>query len=235
VSSPAAEVSVPEHRARSLTRSDARRRLATLRIFQRALGQCWGARACLWLSRLVGVSFVLAALYVSGLAPATSDAILRMALIALSACAELAAFSAAGRAPDRILEAGRGLLETRALSLQLPNGARPLAVALWILRHVGFAALIVAMACVGLASEPRQAAHALALAAGAASYVVLLAGGLALLAQLCHVLGRTRGQALFLGLVLLPPLLSPAWPELPTVAAGYQRLLDRCLDVEVKS
>ena len=178
---------------------------------------------------------MLAALYVSGLAPAASDAILRMALIALSACAELAAFSAAGPAPDRILDAGRGLLETRAVPLEQLRSARPLAVALWIVRHVGFAALIVAIACLGLASEPRQAARALALAAGAAGYVVLLAGGLALLAQLCHVLGRARGQALFLGLVLLPPLLTPAWPELPTVEAGYQLLLDRCLDVEVKS
>lgn len=190
---------------------------------------------CLWLSRLVGVSFVLAALYVSSLAPSASDAILRMALIALSACAELAAFSAAGPAPDRFLDAGRGLLETRAIAVEQLRSTRPLAVALWILRHVGFSALIVAIACLGLASEPRHAAHAVALAAGAASYVVLLAGGLALLAHFCHVLGRARGQALFLGLVLLPPLLSPAWPELPTVEAGYQRLLDRCLDVEVKS
>ena len=108
-------------------------------------------------------------------------------------------------------------------------------MALWILRHVGFSALIVAIACLGLASEPRHAAHAVAVAAGAASYVVLLAGGLALLAHVCHVLGRARGQALFLGLVLLPPLLTPAWPELPTLEGGYQRLLDRCLDVEVKS
>ena len=218
-----------------MARTDWRRELATLRIVQRALGQCWGARACLWLSRLVGVSFVLAALYVSGLAPAASDAILRLALLALSACAELAAFSAAGPAPDRFLEAGRGLLETRAVPLEQLQRARPLAVALWIVRHVGFSALIVAIACLGLASEPRHAAHAFALAAGAAGYVLLLAGGLALLAQLCHVLGRTRGQALFIGLVLLPPLLSPAWPELPTLEGGYQRLLDRCLDVQVKS
>jgi hypothetical protein len=218
-----------------LARSDWRRRLATLRVVQRALGQCWGARACLWLSRLVGVSFVLAALYVSGLAPTASDAILRMGLIALSACAELAALSAAGAAPDRFLDAGRGLLETRAIPLEQLRSARPLAVALWIVRHIGFSALIIAIACLGLASEPRHAAHAFALAAGAASYVLLLAAGLALLSHFCHVLGRARGQALFLGLVLLPPLLSPAWPELPTVAAGYQRLLDRCLDVEVKS
>jgi hypothetical protein len=218
-----------------LARSDWRRQLATLRIVQRALGQCWGARACLWLSRLVAVSFVLAALYVSRLAPTATSAILRMALLALSACAELAAFSAAGPAPDRFLDAGRGLLAARAVPVEQLRGARPLAVALWIMRHVGFAALLIAIACLGLVSEPRGAAHALALAAGALGYVVLLAGGLALLAQLCHVLGRARGQLLFLGLVFLPPLLSPAWPELPTVEAGYQRLLDRCLDVEVRS
>jgi hypothetical protein len=178
---------------------------------------------------------VLAALYVGKLAPSASDAILRMALLALSVCAELAAFSAAGPAPDRILDAGRGLLESRAVPLQQLYRARPFAVGLWIVRHVGFSALVVALAGVGLASEPRPAAHAFALAAGAVSYVLLLAGGLALLAQLCHVLGRARGQALFLGLVLLPPLLSPAWPELPTLEGGYQRLLDRCLDVRVKS
>jgi hypothetical protein len=183
----------------------------------------------------VGVSFVLATLYVSGLAPAASGSILRLALLALSACAELAAFSAAGPAPDRFLDAGRGLLEVRAVPLERLRSARPLAVALWIVRHVGFAALLIAIACVGLASEPRGAVHALGLAAGAIGYVLLLAGGLALLAELCHVLGRARGQLLFLGLILLPPLLSPAWPGLPTVEAGYQRLLDRCLDVEVTS
>jgi hypothetical protein len=83
-----------------------------------------------------------------------------------------------------------------------------------------------------LTPEPRGLGHGFALGAGALLYVVLLGAGLALLAELCHALGRTRGQALFWGLILLPPLLSPAWPELPSVSSGYSRLLDRCLGLE---
>jgi len=209
-----------------------RRRLATLRISQRALGQCFGARVGLWLARGAGISFMLLALYTSAFAPRALDAVLRLALLFLSACAGLGAVSAAGPGPERILESGRGLLEMRAISLAQLQAGRPLAVALWIVRQIGFVVLMVAIAGVALTPEPRGLWHGLALAAGALSYVVLLAAGLALLAELCHALGRSRGQALFWGLILLPQLLSPAWPELPSVSSGYVRLLDRCLGLE---
>jgi len=237
VSAPAAESPAPVPRARAWTvgQVEWRRRLATLRVFQRALSQCFGARACVWLARGAGISFVLAALYTAGIAPDALDAVLRLALLTLSGCAGLAAFSAAGPAPERILESGRGLLESRALSLAALQAGRPWAVALWILRYIGFVALVVVIACLALAREPQGVAYVLGLAGGAAAYVVLLAGGLALLAQLCHVLGRGRGQTLFLGLVFLPQLLAPAWPELPTIPACYGSVLDRCLGLRVRS
>lgn len=157
---------------------------------------------------------------------------LRLALVALSACAGLCALSAAGPGPERILESGRGLLEARAVSLAQLQAVRPLGVALWIARQIGLVVLVVAVACLALTPEPHALVHGLALAAGAMGYIVLLAGGLALLAELCHTLGRTRGQALFWGLIFVPQLLSPAWPELPSVSSSYARLLDRCLGLE---
>jgi hypothetical protein len=209
--------------------SEGRRRLATLAVLQRALGQCLGARLCVWFARSAGIGFVLAALYVGGMAPGALDAVLRMALLTLSFCAGLGALSAAGPAPERILEAGRGLLEQRALPLARLRAQRPLAVALWLLRQIGGVLLFVLLACLALAREPHRVAQLLGLAWGSAFYVLLLAGGLALLAQLCNVLGRSRGQLLFIGVVLVPQLLAPAWPELPTVATRYVQLLDRCL------
>jgi hypothetical protein len=178
------------------------------------------------------VGFVLVALYTSAFAAEALDAVLRLTLLALSACAGLGALSAAGPGPERILESGRGLLETRAVSLAQVQADRLLGVLLWIVRQIGSVVLVVAVACVALTPEPRSLWHGLALGAGALCYVVLLAGGLALLAELCHTLGRSRGQALFWGLILLPQLLSPAWPEFPSVSSGYERLMDRCLGWE---
>jgi len=186
----------------------------------------------LWFARGAGITFVLAALYTSSFASGALDAVLRMALVALSVCAGLCALSAAGPGPERILASGRGLLESHGVPLARLQGVRPLAVALWIVRQIGFAVIVVALACVALSPEPHALGRGLALAAGAVTYIVLLGGGLALLAELCHTLGRTRGQALFLGLILLPQLLSPAWPDLPSVSSSYARLLDRCLGLE---
>ena len=222
----------PRAPARSTGRLARRRRLATLRIFQRALGQCFGARVGLWLARSAGVAFVLVALYTSAFAAEALDAVLRLTLLALSLCAGLGALSAAGPGPERILESGRGLLETRAVSLAQVQADRLQGVALWIVRQIGSVVLVVALACVALTPEPRSLWHGLTLAAGALGYVMLLAAGLALLAELCHTLGRSRGQTLFWGLILLPQLLSPAWPELPSVSSGYVRLMDRCLGWE---
>jgi hypothetical protein len=185
-----------------------------------------------WLARGAGFVFVLLALYTSAVTSRATDAVLRLALVVLSACAGLGALSAAGPGPERILESGRGLLETRAVSLAQLQAGRPLGVALWMVRQIGLVVLVVAVACVGLAPQPHDLWHGLVLGAGALTYVVLLAGGLALLAELCHTLGRSRGQALFWGLIFLPQLLSPAWPEVPSVSSGYARLMDRCLGLE---
>jgi hypothetical protein len=232
VSTAELESPAPRASARSTGQLEWRRRLATLRIFQRAFGQCFAARLGLWLARGAGITFVLAALYTSSFASGALDAVLRLALLALSACAGLCALSAAGPGPERILESGRGLLESRAVSLAQLQAGRALGVALWLARQIGFVVLAVAVACVALTPEPHELVRGLALTAGALCYVLLLAGGLALLAELCHTLGRTRGQALFWGLIFLPQLLSPAWPELPSVSSSYVRLLDRCLGLE---
>ena len=213
-------------------RAEWRRWLATLMIAQHALGRCLAARIGLWLARSVAVGFVVAGLYVAGLAPDAVDAVLRMALVALSWCAGLAALSAAGPAVDRALEGGRGLLETRGVELGTVRRQRLLAVAVWLLRRIGLPALLVAAACVALERAPGGVGAALSLVLGTACYVLLLAAGLAVLAELCRVIGRSRGQLLFLALAFLPQLFAPAWPELPTVISGYDRLLDRCLRLE---
>ena len=208
------------------------RRLAILRISQRALGQCFGAKSGVWLTRAAGLSFVIAAVYMAQPLPGALDALLRLLLVIASWCIGLGALSAAGPGPDRILEAGRGLFESRGVSLERLGRERPLAVGLWIVRQAGTTTLLVLVAALALTREPAIAAHLLGLVWGATAYLLLLGGGLGLLAQLCHRLGRSRGQLLFLGVILLPQLLSPAWPELPTLASGYGRLLDDCLGLE---
>jgi hypothetical protein len=110
---------------------------------------------------------------------------------------------------------------------------RALAVALWLLQRIGSIALLVVAACLAFTRAANGVGEVLRLAAGALGYVVLLAAGLALLAELCRLIGRQRGQVLFLALALLPQLFAPALPELPTVISGYDDLLDRCLRLEV--
>lgn len=208
------------------------RQLAILRISQHALGQCFGARSGVWLTRSAGLGFVIAAAYAARPVPGALDALLRLLLVIASWCIGLGALSAAGPGPDRILESGRGLFEARGVSLQLLQRGRALAVALWIARQVGIVTLLVVAAALALTHEPAIAARLLGLSWGVAAYLLLLGGGLGLLAQLCYRLGHSRGQLLFLGLIVLPQLLSPAWPALPTLASGYGRLLDGCLGLE---
>jgi len=160
--------------------------------------------------------------------PGTLDAIVRLALVTLSWCAGLAALSAAGRSHDQVLEAGRGLLQSRGISLDRVRAERPLAVAVWILRHVGVLALLLVALSMSLTPEPWRVARLLGLAIGTGVYLVALGVGLGALAHLCHVLGRARGQALLLGLVFIPELISPAWPEVPTVVSSYGQLLELC-------
>jgi hypothetical protein len=208
------------------------RQLAILRISQRALGQCLGARSGLWLTRSAGLGFVIAAAYAARPVPGALDALLRLLLVIASWCIGLGALSAAGPGPDQILEGGRGLFESRGVSLERLQRGRALAVALWITRQAGMVTLLVLLAALALTREPAIAARLLGLSWGVAAYLLLLGGGLGLLAQLCHRLGQSRGQLLFLGVIVLPQLLSPAWPALPTLTSGYAQLLDRCLGLE---
>jgi hypothetical protein len=209
----------------------ARRWRALTRIGERALDGCLGARACVWFSRLSGLGFALSALLAARSLPGTLDAILRLALLNLSWCAGLAALSAAGPGPGRLLLAGRGLWQNRGVALERAQAAQPLASATWIMRQVGSMALLVSAVCVGASAEPWRTARLLGAMLGALGYVAVLALGLAALARLCQLLGRGRGQSLLLGLIFLPELIAPAWPELPTVISSYARLLDACLSI----
>lgn len=206
-----------------------RQRLATLRLGQRMFGQGLGARACAWLARTACAGFAVALLLAARPLPLSVDALLRWALISFSGCAGLAALSAAGSGPDRSLEAGRGLIENRGIALGRFESERPLVVGVWIVRQLG--ALLGILVGVGLIAVhgPRGAAHWLGLGLGGLVYLVGLGAGLALLAQLSHLLGRARGQALLLALVCIPQLLAPAWPRLPTVPSSYGALLNLCL------
>jgi hypothetical protein len=157
------------------------------------------------------------------------DALLRWALIGFSGCAGLAALSAAGSGPDRLLDAGRGLLENRGIALERFENERPLVVGVWIVRQLGMLLGVLVAAGSIAVHDPRGVAHWLRLGLGGLAYLVALGSGLALLAQLSHRLGRARGQALLLALVCVPQLLAPAWPGLPTVASSYAELLNLCL------
>ena len=59
--------------------------------------------------------------------------------------------------------------------------------------------------------------------------LVTAGGGLGLVAFLCERLGSGRGQSLLISAVLLPEMIAPAWPELPTLATTYGHWLDLCL------
>jgi hypothetical protein len=209
----------------------ARRWRAQLRVGEQALGECLGARACVWFSRTTALGFAGAALFAAQPLPGTLDVILRMALLTLSWCAGLAALSAAGPAPELMLHAGRGLWLNRGMSWASLRAEQPFASALWILRHIGAATLLVGAVCVGASSELGLAAQLFGVTLGALGYVVALAVGLAVLAHLCHLLGQTRGRALLLAVVFIPELIAPVWPSLPTLISNYSHLLDACLSV----
>ncbi len=210
---------------------DARRRLARLRVAQQALEQCLGARSAVWLARAAALGFAIAAFYAARPLPETHGALVHLALVTFSWCAGLAALSAAGPAPARLLEAGRGLLLNRGVPLSAVRAEQPLALSLWVLRRIGVLALLIISLALVATPEPLHAAHLLGLGLGALIYLGALGLGLGLLAQLCHVVGAAHGQALLLGVVLIPELLSPAWPGLPTLASSYAGVLDACLQI----
>jgi hypothetical protein len=208
---------------------EAQRWLASVRLAERALAQCLGARASVWLSRSVALSFALTLVWFVRDMADLLDSILRVALITLSWCAGLAALSAAGPAPERSLLSAQGLYKSRGLSLEAARRSRPLATAAWIARQTGTLALLLVVLSAGLAPARSDALHFLSLTFGVAVYVLALGFGLALLAHACASLSRERGQALFIALIWLPETLSVAYPELTGVVSTYGHLLQRCL------
>lgn len=199
-----------------------------MQVGQRNLDDCLGARSGAWLARAVGLGFVVAAVFTARPLPGALDALLRVGLVVLSWCAGLAALSAAGPMSLRALEAGGGLLRQRGVPLARVRREQALALALWIFRHIGSVGLLLVVVCLAVTSEAWRAAHFLRLGAGTALYFVALGLGLGVLAQVSSALGGARGRALLTGLVFIPELVSPAWPELHTVPSTYARLLDVC-------
>jgi hypothetical protein len=209
--------------------SAAYRWLGTIALSDRALSQCLGARAALWLSRSVALSFAITLYWFVRTAPDMLDVVLRLGIIALSWCAGLAALSAAGSAPEAALTAARGVLANRGLSLEVARRQRPLAAALWIGKHTGLLCLLLVVLAFGLTPEPARALHFVRVGAGVAFYVIALGLGLGLLAHVCGTLSRQRGQTLLILLIWLPEALSAAYPELPGFVSTYGHLLTRCL------
>ena len=211
------------------------RRLGRLRLGQRWLGRCFGARVGAWLARANGLGFSLMALYLARPLPEARGAILRLALVNLSWCAGLAALSLAGTGSEKGLREGRGLLENRGVSPERTRAERPAVLTLWTVQTLGLPTLLVVAACLAAAPDALHAAHALGLALGSLAYLGALGLGLGLLATLCQRLGAARGQSLLLGIVILPELIAPAWPELPTVISAYAQVLDVCLGLGLPS
>ena len=212
-----------------LSREHLRRWLGRLRVEARWLDQCLGARTGAWLARSVAFGFAVIALSLARPMPDAALALLRMALIALSWCAGLASLSLAGPALERSLEAGRGLFESRGISLATARAGHPFLLLRWTLVKLGVLVLLVLAACAIGTDDPLRASHLLALAAGALVYLAALGAGLGALAHACHELGGARGRAWLAGVVLLPELVAPAWPELPTLVRAYAALLNLCL------
>src|SRR5690606_7348631 len=90
-------------------------------------------------------------------------------------------------------------------------------------------ALLVLAACAVVSDDAAHSARLPALAGGALVYLAALGAGLGAVAHVCHEIGGARGRAWLAGVVLLPELVAPAWPELPTLVKSYGALLDLCL------
>jgi hypothetical protein len=217
------------------TREELARAFARLRLAQRWLGRCWGARAGAWLARGYGLTFVVLAAYTARPYPELSRAVLRLALVTFSWCAGLAAVSLAGPGPEQHLAEARGLLASRAIDLDSLRAQRPLVLLLWALQKLGLLALCVVLAYLLGTADAWSTARLFGLAIGALVYLTALGLGLGAVAWCCERLGGGRGRALFIGVVLLPELVSPAWPDLPTLVAFYARLLDACLGLGLRS
>lgn len=212
-----------------------RRWFGRLRVGGRWLDQCAGARAGAWFARSVALGFAVAALSLTRPLPDTAIAFVRLSLVALSWCAGLAALSLAGPALDRALGAGRGLFEARGIPLARMRAERPFLLVRWTLRKLLLLVLLVIAACAIATDDPLRTSRLLELAFGSSVYLAVLGAGLGALAHMCHELGGERGRSWLLGVVLLPELIAPAWPELPTLARSLAALLNLCLGLGAPS
>ena len=205
------------------------RQLGQLRVGRRWLDRCFGARAGAWLARANGFGFGVMALVTSRPLPEARAAVLRLALIAFSWSAGLAALSLAGAGPERWQTEGRALLDARGVSDDRFRAQRPFVLARWCLERLGPPVLLVVAGCLAGSPAPWRAAESIGLGLGALCYVTTLGLGLGLVAFLCERLGSGRGQSLLISALLLPEMIAPAWPELPTLTAFYGHWLDLCL------
>jgi hypothetical protein len=212
-----------------------RRWFGRLRVGGRWLDQCLGARAGAWLARSIGLGFAVTALSLARPLPDAAIAFVRLSLVALSWCAGLAALSLAGPALERALDAGRGLFEGRGIPLGAVRAERPLLLVRWTLRQLVLLVLLVIAACAVATDDAVHTARLIGLAAGASVYLAALGAGLGAVAHVCHELGGARGRAWLVGVVLLPELVAPAWPELPTLARSFGALLNLCLGLGAPS
>jgi hypothetical protein len=203
--------------------------LGMVALCDRALSRCLGARASIWVSRSMALSFAIAMYWFVRTAPDMLDVVLRLGIITLSWCAGLAALSAAGRAPEDAILAARSVLASRGLSVEAARRQRPLAAALWIARQTGLLCLLLVVLAFGLTPEPEHAMYFVRVGVGVMFYVIALGLGLGLLAHICASLSKQRGQTLLILLVWLPEALSAAYPELPGFVSTYGHLLTRCL------
>jgi hypothetical protein len=210
-------------------RAELARRLGQLHVGRRWLDRCLGARAGSWLARANGFGFGLMALLTSRPLPEARAAVLRLALVAFSWSAGLAALSLAGAGPERWQAEGRALLEARGLPEDDFRAERPFVLARWCLERLGWPVLLVVLGCLAGSPEPWRVAESVGLGLGALCYVTTLGLGLGVVAFLCERLGSGRGQSLLLSALVLPELIAPAWPELPTLATTYGHWLDLCL------
>jgi hypothetical protein len=183
----------------------------------------------------VALGFAVAALSLTRPLPDTAIAFVRLSLVALSWCAGLAALSLAGPALDRAIEGGRGLFEGRGISLAALRAERPFLLMRWTLRKLVPLVLLVLAACAIATDDPLHTSRLVELAFGSSVYLAVLGAGLGAVAHVCHELGGERGRSWLVGVVLLPELVAPAWPELPTLARSFAALLNLCLGLGAPS
>lgn len=151
--------------------------------------------------------------------------LLRLGLLSLSVCAALGALSAAGSAADARLDQVRRLLASRGVRTHRAAAWRGASLGFWIWLKLGPPALLLVLA--GVVARPLAG---VGLAVGVVVYLLGLAVALGTLLELAVSLGeRRRGRLVLCLLLLVPEVLAPAWPALPTPSGVMIGLLDGCL------